>query len=172
MHLAFIHAKIPSSVDTTLANVVAILLHHGHRLAGVVQEPMGDADRHRCDMDLIEIASGQRIAISQTLGGGSTGCRLDPNAIETAAARVEAELEASPVNLLIINRFGKLESIGRGFCPVIAKALQRGIPVLVGVNDLNRPAFDSFAVELAKELPDLPSAVLAWSLPLLRKAAA
>lgn len=172
MHLAFIHAKRPGSVDTTLREVVAILTHQGYRLVGVVQEPMGDADRHRCDMDLIEIVSGQRLAISQNLGTGSKGCRLDPNAIETVATQVEVDLEASLVDLLIINRFGKLEATGRGFCPVIALALQRGIPVLVGVNDLNRPAFEVFAEGLAAELPDQSSAIQTWFLQVLRKVAA
>lgn len=172
MQIAFIHAKSPGSVDITLNEVVAALAGAGARLVGVLQEPPVEGERHRCDMDLIEIASGNRLPISQKLGGGSSGCRLDPGAIEAVAARVARELHTSRADILIVNRFGKLEATGRGFCPVIADALEQGVPVVVGVNDLNRSALDAFAAGLATELPDATSAVLAWVLPLLRKAAA
>lgn len=161
MHLAFIHARTPGSVDATLNGAVADLLRRGRRVVGVIQEPSGDAGRHRCDMDLIEIASGTRRSISQNLGAGSTGCRLDLDAIEGTAGRVAEALAGA--DLLVINRFGKLEAMGRGFCPVIADALDRGIPVLVGVNDLNRGAFDAFAAGLARELPDDIGPVLEWA---------
>jgi hypothetical protein len=123
-------------------------------------------------MDLIEISSGARLPISQRLGTGSTGCRLDPNAIETVARRVAEALDHAPVDLVVINRFGKLEAMGRGFCPVIAEALARGVPVLVGVNDLNRAAFEEFAGGVASELPDALGPVFDWALQLLRKIAA
>ncbi|MDP2061487.1 MAG: DUF2478 domain-containing protein [Phaeovulum sp.] len=48
----------------------------------------------------------------------------------------------------------------------------RGVPVLVGVNDLNRPAFEAFADGLANELPDHVSPVRGWLLALPRKVAA
>jgi hypothetical protein len=55
---------------------------------------------------------------------------------------------------------------------VIVSALERGVPVLVGVNDLNRPAFEAFAAGLAVELADSPCAVLDWITPHLRQHAA
>jgi nucleoside-triphosphatase THEP1 len=172
MQLAFIHARTPGSIDATLRDVAAELVRQGRRLAGVVQEPVATGARHRCDMELIELASGWRLPVSQTLGAGSTGCRLDGVAITAVAAMVEADLASRGADLLILNRFGKIEAAGRGFRPLIASALQRGIPVLVGVNDLNRPAFDAFAADLAVELPDLPAAVLGWAAPILCRAAA
>ncbi|NHB77626.1 DUF2478 domain-containing protein [Rhodobacter calidifons] len=143
MQIAFIHATEPGSVDATLNAVLAQLSGAGWRLEGVIQEPSGTGDRHRCDMDLIDVARGDRLSISQNLGRGSTGCRLDPNAIEIAARRVQDDLRVKQTDLLVINRFGKIEAMGLGFCPVIAEALEIGVPVLLGVNDLNRPAFES-----------------------------
>lgn len=171
MQLAFIRAKVPGSVDVTLGAIVQTLSAEGVRLIGVIQEPSG-RDRHRCDMNLIEIANGKRLSISQSLGKGASGCRLDPHSIETIAWRVARDLRDNCPDLLIINRFGKLEATGRGFCPVIADALGRDVPVLVGVNDLNRSDFAEFAAGLAFELPDELGSVLAWARPLLRKAAA
>lgn len=172
MQLAFIHAKVPGSVDVTLGAVVQTLSAEGVRLIGVIQEPSGGGDRHRCDMNLIEIANGKRLSISQSLGKGASGCRLDPHSIETIAWRVARDLRDNCPDLLIINRFGKLDATGRGFCPVIADALGREVPVLVGVNDLNRSGFAEFSAGVAIELPDELGPVFSWARPLLRKAAA
>lgn len=142
------------------------------RVIGVVREPAGSADRHRCEMDPIELATGRRHAISQNLGRGSKGCRLDGAAVKVAAAMVAAQLDNHGADPVIINRFGKMETLGRGFRPLIARALELDTPVLVGANDLNRPAFEAFAQGLASELPDQPGAALVWAGPLLRPVAA
>jgi hypothetical protein len=69
---------------------------------------------------------------------------------------VEAALERA--ELVVINKFGKQEAEGRGLRGVIAEALERGLPVLVGVNGLNLPAFLAFAGGCATEL--LPNAAV------------
>jgi hypothetical protein len=69
---------------------------------------------------------------------------------------------SSGADLLIVNKFGKHEAEGRGFRDVIAEALAMEIPVLVGLNSLNRPAFEDFAEGLATQLPPEPSALMAW----------
>ena len=56
-------------------------------------------------------------------------------------------------DLLIGNRYGKHEAEGRGFRNVIAEALARDVPVLVGLNGQGREAFDAFAGGLATHLP-------------------
>jgi nucleoside-triphosphatase THEP1 len=69
---------------------------------------------------------------------------------------------SSGADLLIVNKFGKHEAEGRGFRDVIAEAVAMEIPVLVGLNALNRPAFESFAEGLAVQLPSDPAALMAW----------
>jgi hypothetical protein len=101
------------------------------------------------------------LRISQDLGPQARGCRLDPAALETAVGLVAAGL-SSGADLLIVNKFGKHESEGRGFRSVIAEAVAMDIPVLVGLNALNRPAFESFAEGLAIQLPSDPAALMAW----------
>lgn len=174
MNIAFIHVTSRGAVDVTLRSVAATLRKEGRRLVGVLPEPCLDPDRHVCDMDLFDLASGERLHISQKLGRHSTGCRLDSAAIEAAAMAVAKGLAASRdvPDLMLLNRFGKQEATGHGFHPVIVHALDRGVPVLVGVNDTNRPAFEAFAAGLAAELPDDPSAVLGWITPRLRQSAA
>jgi hypothetical protein len=162
MQLAFISATAPDAVDETLRRVVRLLADGRRHLAGVVPHPTGAAGGHPCDMDLIDLASGARMPIHQALGAGSTGCRLDQDALEAMVAKVESGMATRRAELLIVNRFGKTEAVGRGFAPLIARTLEADIPVLVGVNNLNRPAFDAFASGLARELPDDAASVMAW----------
>ncbi|MGX0877341.1 nucleoside-triphosphatase THEP1 [Roseovarius sp. MBR-154] len=174
MQIAFIHARSRGGADDTLRSVAATLRSEGHRLAGVMPEPCTAPDRHACDMDLIDLASGARLNISQKLGQHSTGCRLDGAAIEAAAMVVANGLGAARLapDLMMLNRFGKQEATGHGFHPVIVSALERAVPVLLGVNDLNRPAFETFAAGLAVELPEDPDVVLVWIARHLRQHAA
>ncbi len=64
--------------------------------------------------------------------------------------------------MLIINKFGKRESEGKGLVPIIAEALSMGLPVLVGVNGLNLPSFLAFAGEDVHALPCAAPLIAAW----------
>jgi len=172
MPLAFIHADRPGAADETLRAVVATLRAQGRALCGVVPQPDAPTGGHPCDRKLISLGTGRAATIHQALGTGSTGCRLDAGALEDIVSAIEAELRGRRPDLLIVNRFGKLESAGRGFAPLIARAIGTGIPVLVGVNSLNRPPFERFAADMATQLPDLPSAVLGWISTLAARQAA
>lgn len=56
-------------------------------------------------------------------------------------------------DLVILNKFGKQEAEGRGFREALAGAVAEGIPVLVGLNALNKAAFETFAAGLPTECP-------------------
>jgi hypothetical protein len=70
----------------------------------------------------------------------------------------------SSLRATAVIKFGKQEATGRGLVPVIAEAVGRGLPVLVGVNGLNLPAFLEFAAGLAQALPTDPDAIADWAL--------
>ncbi|NOD28761.1 MULTISPECIES: DUF2478 domain-containing protein [Ruegeria] len=161
MHLAYVTTTDRGATDRLLSAVAERLLASGSKLAGVVQTNTECADSSKCDMDLRVLPDGETIRISQSLGTQSRGCRLDPAALEQAVGYVTASLEGAP-QLLIINKFGKHESDGRGFRPVIGEALAMDIPVLVGVNGLNEEKFQTFADGAAEALPADLDAIEAW----------
>ena len=97
------------------------------------------------------LPNGPVLRISQDLGALAEGCRLDADALETAVAEVQRRLPGAQA--LIVNKFGKQEQTGRGFVPLIAEALEAGIPVLVGVNAMNLPGFLDFAGDMGVALP-------------------
>ncbi len=75
---------------------------------------------------------------------------------------LEAELETCP-DLLVLNRFGRGESEGRGFRDLIARALEMGVPVLTAVRPTYGGAWAAFGGDLACDLPVEADAVLAWA---------
>ena len=107
------------------------------------------------------LPDGPVIRISQRLGHLSKGCRLDPSALEQAVGLVETRL-VKGADCLIINKFGRFEAEGHGFRSVIADALSRDIPVLVGLNRLNAVAFWEFSGDLAVHLPPSETDLLEW----------
>lgn len=159
--LGFFTCPARGGGDVLLAELAHTLLAQGARLAGAIQHNVETSGQIRCDMTLEILGQGNEIRISQRLGAGARGCRLDPAGLEQTVGLVEATLSA-PRDLLIINKFGKQEIDGRGFRPVIARALSQDVPVLISVPEAHRGAFAAFAGDLAQEVPARITALHAW----------
>ena len=161
MRIASVMSSERGKADRVLAEVAAALMAEGVRVAGVVQTNIDRPGRSHCDMDVMVLPAGPVIRINQELGESARGCRLDPGALETAVAKVEAGFSGD-TDILIINKFGKHEGEGRGFRMLIAEALSLGIPVLTGVNHLNRDGFLTFTEGLAEPFGADAAAILSW----------
>ncbi len=161
MRLAYVTSPNRGGVDRVLERFAMRLLDRGVVVEGLVQINADCGPDTPCDMDARVLPDGPVLRISQTLGLGSSGCRLDPSALEQAVGLIAARLSPD-TQLLIVNKFGKQEADGRGFREVIADALGLGIPVVVGLNSLNKPAFDAFAGEIAEPVAPDPDALVAW----------
>jgi hypothetical protein len=100
--------------------------------------------------------------ITQHLGTESAACRMDAGAFEEAVGLVTSRLQAGDADLVVLNKFGLREAEGHGFRTVIAEALGRGVPVLTGVSDTHKAAFERFAEGTATHLEPREDAILAW----------
>ncbi len=161
MKLAYVCLEGRGANDLFLAEVVQALAGR-LRMCGTVQTNTARSDRRRCDMDLRLLATGEEVRISEDRGALARGCTLDAGILMQAVAATEGTL--SGAELLIVNKFGKTEAEGHGFAPVIGAALCQGLPVLVGVNAMNLPAFDVFVDGLAEALPGDVKRVTEWCL--------
>ncbi|TNF20667.1 MAG: DUF2478 domain-containing protein [Rhodobacteraceae bacterium] len=162
MKIASVTSPDRGATDRLLSDLADRLRAEGLRLAGIVKDHTHVAGyANGCDMKVRVLPDGPVIRITQDLGSGSDACRLDPGAIAQAVAQVEADA-FDEADLFILNKFGPEEAAGRGFCAAIAAALERDIPVLVGVGRATKPAFDSFAGGLARDLAPQPEAILDW----------
>lgn len=152
------------AADVLLARVAERLAAAGWSLGGAVQVNRDHAVAGRkCHMDLHVLGTGQVVCISQDLGAGSRGCRLDAAGLEEAVGLAEARLAAEPrPRLVILNKFGKREMEGGGFRPLIGRALEMGVPVLTAVGEGNRPGFEGFAEGLAETIGPSEAEALDW----------
>lgn len=150
-----------AQLDLLMTRVARQLQARDFRLAGVVQINSGDGNRKRCDMELEDIASGTRVRISEDRGSGSRGCRLNSSALEKLAGTVNASLDA-PIDVVLINKFGKREADGGGFRQVIGAALSGQARVLVGVSVANLQSWDDFAFGLYHQLPADSACIVNW----------
>lgn len=160
MNLAYVTLQGRGRTDALIAEVAALLEADGLRLAGCVQSNTERPGRRKCDMDLRVLPDGPVVRISEDRGDLARGCMLDSGALEQTVLAVEQRLDGAEV--LIVNKFGKREAEGRGLVPVIAAALEMGLPVLVGVNGLNLAAFLAFAGEDVTALPPDPPQIARW----------
>ncbi len=142
-----------------MRHVAVMLTAEGVAVRGTIQtNARDDADCH-CDMTLEILGDdGPDVTISQDLGPSATGCRLDAGALESAAQRVLNTLPEA--GLVVLNKFGKQEIMGRGMVAVIAAALDRDLPVLISVAPQQQAAFLDFAGDLAVRLT--PEAAAEW----------
>lgn len=157
MPIAYVTLPGRGATDALIAAGVARV--HG-RLAGTVQRDVPRAGRTLCDMELCVLPDGPVFRINQDRGEAARGCRLDGSALEEAVVAVAAILPGAEA--LVVNKFGKLEAQGRGYVPLIAEALSRDLPVLIGVNAMNLPDLLAFCEDMAEALPAEPAAVASW----------
>jgi nucleoside-triphosphatase THEP1 len=149
--------------DRVIARAIAPLRERGIVIAGAIQlEPAGRPGRHPCDLLLEDLASGEVTAIAEHRGKEARGCRLDVGVLTEVAEAVAASIHNDAPRLLIVNKFGKIEAEGGGMRGAIAKAVDLGIPVLVGVPARNLDRWRAFAGALAVELPVDDTAVVRW----------
>ena len=161
--IAIVQYTVGEDVDKVLSDVAIELKRDRLNIAGFLQREDDSANSACCsDMYLEDIGSGSRFRITQSLGSGSQGCRLDPNGLVEAVSYMASKID-SKIDLLILNRFGKGEEEGRGFRPVIEAAFMLDIPTLIIVRDDYLEAWRQFVGGEFTALPADKKAVLAWS---------
>lgn len=147
--------------QATFRRVVGECRSRALKLAGVLQHPAREDPAHRCDVVLEDLASGERTELFERRGNGARGCRLDIAALTDVTARIERALQHDP-DLLVLNKFGKVEAEGGGLVDPIAAAIDRGIPVMTGVPTHNLAAWRAFAGDLAVEFAGDFGAIADW----------
>lgn len=134
-----------------LERVAHALAGAGHACAGFIQRDEPRPGRSRCDMVLVNLATGAVVGISEDRGPGARGCQLDTCALASAVADVEVDLDADTA-VLILNKFGKSEAEGGGFRALISAALAHDIPIVLGVPRRNIDSWRQYAGDFAREV--------------------
>ena len=169
MQIAYLSAAAPGRTDLLVARTVDRLEARGLVLAGTVATDLDAFGGAECGMKLHLLPARRPARLSPAPGDGSRVGRLDPRSVEAIALATLVALARAQA--LVVNRFGRVEAQGRGFVPVIAAALDRNLPILVGVSDLDLPEFLDFSDGRATALPESPVLAADWVLQSLRRAA-
>ncbi len=144
--LAGLEAPKGCDIDALFLELIDAAQRGGARVGGLVQVGQDDGATHAgCDtgLALLDVRTGARFNIWENRGRAASGCRLDENGLVAAGTALDAAI-ADGVDLLVINRFGKAESLGRGFLSQFADAVDREIPTLTSVRAPYRDAWDTF----------------------------
>jgi len=146
----------PTGEGAILGRLAQAAIAAGLDVAGMIQHDERRPDRRRCDMTLVDLTSGRRIALSEDRGKDTRGCRMDHAALEEAAGLALAALSAETLpDLLILSKFGKREIEGHGFRQVVEKAVELGVPLLVGVTADHVEGFRAFGGGLETVFTDV-----------------
>src|SRR5580658_1727495 len=131
------------------------------RIAGVIAETHGLADRSCSAGFLQSIATAERFSVFQDLGPGSTECHLDGGGMLPAAEAVRRDIETG-CDLVLLSKFGKLEAANSGLADAFAAAIEAHVPVLTSVSPAFEAAWAKFAAPLFVTLPADPVKIDAW----------
>lgn len=155
------------TVDDVLLRVASRLIAAGYSVSGVHQSAER-RDGQCCPMHHAVLLDGAgEMSLSQELGRGAVGCRLDPEALGRLGGHLLDLLDVRP-DLMVLNRFGRGESTGAGLRPVIERACDLDVPVLLAVRDTYLGAWRDYTCGMAAEYrPDDP-AIDDWAMNAVR----
>lgn len=159
--IAAIVYKPTDHIEPILLQAARHMQSLGYRLGGVLQHDQACIADDPCAMELEDLFTAERFALSQDLGSGSEACRLDPAALAHASSAVQQAIEQG-AQLLLFNKFGAQEAGGEGLRDEMALAVVAGRPILTAVGERFMEEWERFTGgEWTRLNPDLAE-VRAW----------
>jgi hypothetical protein len=149
-------------VDELLLSSCAEVRSHGFRIGGIIQRSSGDRSECASSICVVDLRSGQMFDIWEERGPGARSCRLDERSLVDIEPTIMSAI-ADGVDLIVVNRFGRAESCGRGLISCFMAAIEAGVPVLTAVRSPYEEAWHLFHGGLGQELPPEMEAVISWS---------
>lgn len=160
-HLAIVVYEPGSAADRQLAVAVSDCRSRGVKVTGLVQHNDGECALPGFGMALEDVASRRRFAITQPGARKDQGCVLDMGGLAEAAMMLEIGRHRDS-DLVVVNKFGRQEILGRGLRNEMAALVAEGIPVLTSVRRDFLAGFGSFAGDAWTEVKPEADAVMGW----------
>jgi nucleoside-triphosphatase THEP1 len=144
--------------DGLLREFADDLRRSGCRVVGLVQggRTGGGVRQH-----LPAVAWPTRAAVCLRHNSEPAGCRLDQKDLAETRRWIAAAIREG-ADLVIINRFGKLEAAGAGFVDEIKRAVAVDIPVLIAVPHWRFMVWTRFCAGMAVKLACARAPIDAW----------
>lgn len=113
------------------------------KIVGVTAEGHGLPGRTCGAGFLREIASGRAHTIYLDAPPSDTSCHLDAAGVLDAGLAIIEQIPTS--DLVVLNKFGKLEATGKGLAAAFAAAIAADKPLLTTVSEKHRNVWSNFA---------------------------
>ncbi len=136
-------------------------LDAGVRVAGVIEIEVAGPESSRAASQLRSLSDDRRFPIFQNLGAGAAACAVDADSIVAACAAVQRDIAAG-CDLVVLNKFGRLEAQRSGLAAVFSAAVDAGAPILTSVAPKHNAAWAAFAAPMFVILPPDMAAVEGW----------
>ena len=150
-------------IDRLLNQVCDALRADGLQLGGLLQVTSGERGGNcLASVHVIDLLSGTAYNVWDDHGKDAQACRLSEAGLADAESVLQTAVEQS-VDLLIINRFGRAESTGRGLRRSFEQAVIADIPVLTAVREPYDVEWSAFHGGLGAELPCDDTAIVKWA---------
>jgi hypothetical protein len=141
--IAVVTGTDSATVQTLFAEAIAQWREVGVKVAAVLAETLSPT-AGICSADYLRDAtSGIAYSIHLDEPPRHTTCHLDARGVDAACAALLPQLATSDV--VVLSKFGKLESMGRGLFPAFAAARATGLPILTTVSAKHEDAWRRFA---------------------------
>jgi hypothetical protein len=146
--------------DRLLLDFAADLRGSGSRVAGIIQlgriPPAGS-----CELGAVVLPAAEVVSLIHDTRRMASGCRLDSGRLADLAGIVASAI-ADGADLVIVNRFGKLEADGRGLIDLVRRAVDADIPVLIAVPEHRFAALVKYTGGMNVRLPCRRAALDRW----------
>jgi hypothetical protein len=152
-------ANVP--VDAILADAIRRIRATGISVGGLLQRSGDRLSNGRLSIWLDDVGTGETLRLDQPRGPGAKDCIVDPDALTRAAGLLRRAIEAEhPV--LVVNRFGYAESVGKGMRDEIAEAVVSGAVVLIPVRSSRLASLEAFLGGPVAMLEPSAAAIADW----------
>jgi len=149
-------------IDRLLVEACERLIRRGVRLGGLLQISTGGKGGCAATVRVVDLRTSTAFDIWEERGPCAKGCRLDERSLADASQAIDKAI-ADGVDLVIMNRFGRAESLGGGLLASLTGAVAAELPVLTAVRAPYDVAWRRFHGGLAQELHADVTEVVAWA---------
>jgi hypothetical protein len=149
------------AADERMAALVAACRARGVAVSGLIQHNEGDCALPGFSMALEDMGSGRLIPLVDQGPVPAQSCRLDVAGLAEAAACLAVERHLAS-DLVVVNKFGRQESLGRGLREEMAALVMAGVPLLTSVRASLLPDFEAFIGEDYVAVAPTAEAVSQW----------
>jgi hypothetical protein len=157
--IAIVKGTDSATVQTLFAGAVAQWRREGVKVAAVLAETLSPT-AGICSADYLrDLTSGVAYSIHLDEPPRDTSCHLDARGVDTACAALLPQIDTC--DLVVLSKFGKLESMGRGLFPAFEAARAAGLPILTTVSAKHEDAWHRFAPN-AVALPANAEVLQSW----------